>query len=156
MTMRATIRVATELDLEDVVALAFALWPDEDEEDLLDSLAASIDADAEIVFLAVVDGESVGFAAASLRTDYVEGASSSPVGYLEGVYVDEAYRRRGIGQALVRAVESWAALEGCTEFGSDAYLENLESHAFHLSAGFEEAGRLVHFLKPLPQVPLEG
>jgi aminoglycoside 6'-N-acetyltransferase I len=153
--MRATIRVATELDLDEVVALALALWPDEDEEDLAESLSASIDADVEIVFLAIAEGERVGFAAASLRTDYVEGASSSPVGYLEGVYVDEAHRRRGIGQALVRAVESWAALEGCTEFGSDAYLENLESHAFHLAAGFEEAGRLVHFLKPLARPALD-
>lgn len=153
--MRISIRAATDLDLDDLVEMALDLWPEEDEEDLQDALSTAIEAPDEIAFVAVVDGEPVGFATASIRSDYVEGSSGSPVGYLEGVWVDEDFRRRGLGRALVRAAEGWAGTEGCSEFGSDAYLEDLDSHAFHLSVGFEEAGRLVAFLKPLGEAGID-
>ena len=39
---------------------------------------------------------AVGFAQVQLRRDYVGGNHLSPVGYLEGIYVEETYRRRGI------------------------------------------------------------
>ena len=90
-----------------------------------------------------------GFAQCQLRRDYVEGTSSSPVGYLEGIYVDEARRRRGHARELLRACEAWAKERGCTEFASDCELDNAASLAFHLHAGFEEANRLICFAKRL-------
>ena len=83
------------------------------------------------------------------RRDYVEGTQTSPVGYLEGIYVREQYRGRGQARALLRACEDWAAERGCGEFASDCQLENTDSIAFHLGAGFAEANRIVCFVKPL-------
>ena len=90
-----------------------------------------------------------GFAQCQLRYDYVEGTETSPVGYLEGVFVDPAYRKQGHGRALVAACEDWARKQGCREFASDCELSNTQSLAFHLASGFREAGRIICFTKPL-------
>ena len=101
------------------------------------------------VFLAIEEGEAVGFAQCQLRRDYVEGTETSPVGYLEGIFVEDAYRRRGLSKALLSACEGWAKEMGCSEFASDCELENEESLAFHLALGFEEANRIICFAKKL-------
>ena len=91
----------------------------------------------------------MGFAQCQLRHDYVEGTESSPVGYLEGIYAAPDCRRQGIAGALLAACERWAVKMGCTEFASDCELDNLESLAFHKSAGFTEANRIICFTKKL-------
>ena len=101
------------------------------------------------VFLAREDGADVGFAQCGLRRDYVEGTHTSPVGYLEGVFVQEEYRGRGVATALLRACEAWAGEKGCAEFASDCGLDNAASAVFHLRAGFAEAGRIICFTKRL-------
>ena len=65
------------------------------------------------------DGDTVGFAQCRLRNDYVEGTKSSPVGYLEGVYVVKLYRNRGYAKDLIAACERWAKDKGCSEFAGD-------------------------------------
>jgi aminoglycoside 6'-N-acetyltransferase I len=92
----------------------------------------------------------VGFAEAALRGDYVNGTSSSPVAYLEGIYVVPSARRRGVARQLVAAVERWGRELGCREFASDALLDNLESHAFHRALGFAETDRVVYFVREIP------
>ena len=91
----------------------------------------------------------MGFAQCQLRRDYVEGTETSPVGYLEGIYVVEECRKKGIAGALLDACESWAREKGCAEFASDCELENAQSLRFHLSMGFEEANRIICFTKKL-------
>jgi aminoglycoside 6'-N-acetyltransferase I len=63
--------------------------------------------------------------------------------------VDEDLREQGIGKALVKAAEVWARSQGLTEMGSDTWLENDISIQAHLKMGYEEAERLVHFIKKL-------
>ena len=78
-----------------VAALACELWPEHSAEEMrseYDSLLAREDA---AVFLYRKQGSAVGFAQCQLRHDYVEGTETSPVGYLEGVYVREGDRRQG-------------------------------------------------------------
>ena len=77
------------------------------------------------------------------------GCRTSPVGYLEGIYVDETHRRKGAARALVLAGEAWARRLGCTEFASDRALDNDESGAFHRAAGFDEVERIVCYRKDL-------
>ncbi len=91
----------------------------------------------------------MGFAQCQLRHDYVEGTDSSPVGYLEGIFVKEAYRHKGYARELLRECEKWAAEQGCGAFASDCELGNEESLAFHLAAGFAEANRIICFTKEL-------
>lgn len=101
------------------------------------------------VFLAAEEGSPIGFAQCQLRFDYVEGTGTSPVGYLEGIYVRPGSRRKGAARALLSACEEWAREQGCTEFASDCELENENSAAFHLASGFAEANRVICFTKRL-------
>ena len=89
------------------------------------------------------------FAQCGLRYDYVEGTDSSPVGYLEGVFVSEGYRRRGYAAELISQCEAWAKEKGCREFASDCELANHESLEFHMAVGFEEVNRVICFRKEL-------
>jgi aminoglycoside 6'-N-acetyltransferase I len=126
-----------------------ALWPDEDAQVLADEAPAMLDDDGGAVFVAESEGQIVGFAEAALRHDYVNGTETSPVGFLEGWYVVPAWRGRGVGRALVRAVEGWTREQGCSELASDALLDNTVSHAAHAACGFEETERVVYFRKSL-------
>ena len=94
-------------------------------------------------------GKPVGLAEAAMRTDYVNGTTSTPVAFLEGIYVLPESRRQGVAASLVDAVCGWARASGCGELASDALLENSLSHAVHRALGFEETERVVFFRKPL-------
>jgi aminoglycoside 6'-N-acetyltransferase I len=107
------------------------------------------DPDRYGVFLATrPDGSFAGFVEVSLRPNYRAG-SHPPIGYLEGLFVDGPYRRRGIGRALVRAAEGWARERGVREMGSDAFPSNHQSRAAHHSYGYRERERLIVFQKRL-------
>lgn len=95
------------------------------------------------------DGLLHGFIEVSLRRDYVEGCTSSPVGYVEGWYVTPDARRKGIGRELVGAAERWARAKGCKEMASDAELANKLGQTIHRALGYRECGTCVHFRKPL-------
>ena len=140
---------ATTDDLKKLVSLALELWTGHTAEDLTEEFAELL-AKEDAAFFLAHDGErAVGFAQCQLRHDYVEGTATSPVGYLEGIFVSGAYRKKGTARQLIAACEDWAKAQGCTEFASDCELTNSESLRFHLSMGFEEAGRIICFTKKL-------
>ena len=95
------------------------------------------------------EDKPVGFVEATVRNDYVNGCATSPVVFLEGVYVEPWARRQGAARALVGAAEEWGRKMDCREFASDALLENSDSHAMHRALGFEETERVVYFRKDL-------
>ena len=136
------------------LALRSALWPDSSEEAHLAEMAAFLaEPQRYCQFIAYAgDGAPVGIVEAALRHDYVNGTSSSPVAFLEGIYVAAPFRRRGVGRALVPVVEQWAQPLGCTEIASDALLDNEHSHAMHRALGFVETEKVVYFCKALPSV----
>lgn len=137
-------------NLDSVAYLAELLWHKddfEDMEDLKSQLSMTL-AGADGAFFLCLDGEvPAGFAQFSLRHDYVEGTEQRPVGYLEGVYVVEQYRRRGVAGRLTRMGETWAAENGCRQMASDCELTNADSLRFHLASGFSEANRIICFVK---------
>ncbi|QMV00418.1 GNAT family N-acetyltransferase [Devosia sp. D6-9] len=93
-------------------------------------------------------GELVGFAEASIRP-YGDGCETSPVAWLEGIYVAPSHRRQGLGRGLVDAIASWARERGFSEMGSDAAIYNTTSHLSHAGWGFEETERIVLFRRKL-------
>lgn len=138
-------------DAADWVALRTALWPrggnGEHEAEIADLLE---DAGNTINLIARdLQGLALGFAEAGLRHDYVNGCRTSPVAFLEGIYVVPEARGKGVARALVAAVEAWARDHGCTEFASDAPVENSASLDMHRALGFEETQRVVFFRKAL-------
>jgi len=94
-------------------------------------------------------GTAVGFIEVAVRHDYVNGTDTSPVAFLEGIYVTPGARQRGIARKLVAAAEQWAKDHGCSELASDASTDNVHSHAMHHALGFSETERVVFFRKLL-------
>lgn len=97
------------------------------------------------------DGAAVplGFIEVALRTDYVNGTDSSPVAFLEGIFVVPEARESGVARRLVAEAEHWARCMGCKELASDARVDNTSSHAMHAALGFVETERVVFFRKVL-------
>ena len=150
--MEPSIEVATTKDVEPWAQLRLALWPHHSLEDHRAELSRAFfseNAEAVAYIARNAANDAVGFAEATLRHDYVNGCSSSPVLFLEGIYVRPVDRRKGIAGLLCNAVADWGKSLGCVEFGSDAPLENSASHALHAALGFEETQRVVFFRKPL-------
>ena len=143
------IRKASKSDMPSVAALAQLLWEDSDFNDLLKNFLTINDDDDSAVFVDFKDEKMTAFAQCQLRYDYVEGTGSSPVGYLEGIFVKEEYRKQGIAGALLHECEKWAKSKGCSEFASDCELTNTQSLDFHLAVGFSEANRIICFTKKL-------
>ena len=143
------IRRARSADSRVLAELAIQMWDENEIEDLESEFAELIQDENAACFIQTVDDRSVGFAQCGLRSDYVEGTDSSPVGYLEGIFVLAPFRNQGYAKELLACCEQWARKKGCTEFASDCELENNDSLAFHLAMGFEEANRIICFKKNL-------
>ncbi|HVE70411.1 MAG TPA: GNAT family N-acetyltransferase [Thermoanaerobaculia bacterium] len=102
-----------------------------------------------VIFVAEHEGEIVGFVEVSMRSSADDCDPRRPVGYLEGWFVSEEQRRKGVGAALVRAAEAWARMQGCTEMASDTWLDSEPSRRAHEALGFEEVDRVINFRKAL-------
>ena len=133
------------------LALRDALWPGCTLAEQRSEMAAIVASPTRFAaFVAYAEaGLAVGLAEAALRTDYVNGARSTPVAFLEGLYVAPEHRGQGLAASLVDEVERWALSIGCTELASDAALENDASLAVHQALGFRETERVVFFSKSL-------
>lgn len=140
---------AETADLAALAELACRLWPEHSVEEMIPELAETMAKPDAAFFLAYREDTAVGFAQCQLRYDYVEGTESSPVGYLEGIYVAELWRKQGLAKALLAACEGWAKSKGCAEFASDCELDNTQSLQFHLNVGFREANRIICFTKKI-------
>lgn len=143
------IKKASTASIDDLAKLALELWPDNHFEDFKKDFTYIIGHLNDRVLLAELDGENVGFIHMSIRKDYVEGSSSSPVGYIEGLYVKPEYRNQKIGTRLYEEGAKWVKSRGCREIGSDCTLNNKLSYDFHFKIGFEEANRLICFIKEI-------
>lgn len=142
------IRKATLSDSLVLAQLASRMWT-HDPAELEPEFAVLTQSKEAACFLAFDDQTAIGFAQCQLRHDYVEGCETSPVGFLEGIYVAQEHRKTGIAKALLTACEDWARSVGCTEFASDCEIDNQSSLSWHLKAGFEEVGRTIWFNKKL-------
>ena len=142
------VRKAELSDIPAITELASLLWPGHEPEQLREELTGILKK-ADAAFFLSEEEIPMGFAQCQLRHDYVEGTESSPVGYLEGIYVRPECRGRGTASKLLEAAQNWARKQGCREFASDCELTNTESLRFHVAMGFEEANRIICFTKKL-------
>lgn len=132
--------------------LRHALWPDTSLESHLKDIHDWLDENnpEAVTYLAESpSGEIVGFAEAAIRHDYVNGCSTSPVLYLEGIYVSPCSRKLGVARLLCKAIATWGRAQGCKEFASDVALDNTESQRFHAAIGFDETERVIFYRKAL-------
>ena len=146
------VRSARPDDASDWLRMRKALWPEDGAGthagEIEQFFAGALNMPLEVLLAADESGRVVGFAELSIR-NYAEDCVTDRVAYLEGWYVASEWRRRGVGKALVEAAEAWARAQGCTEFGSDALLDNATSAAAHMALGFEETVQIRCFRKQL-------
>ncbi|NMA84883.1 MAG: GNAT family N-acetyltransferase [Epulopiscium sp.] len=139
----------TSKDIQSVAQLANIMWSNSTIEELESDFKEIMKDKNVVVFVATEKEEVVGFAQCQLRYDYVEGTNSSPVGYLEGIFIRQECRHKGYAKELLKYCEKWSVEKGCKEFASDCELTNETSFKFHLSMGFSEANRIICFTKQL-------
>lgn len=94
------------------------------------------------------DDEAVGLLELTLR-NVVDGCIGGPVGYIEGIYLNPAWRGRGHGARMVAFAAEWFRSRGCRHMATDAEMDNVDAQAYYRQAGFTERWRTVGFIKPL-------
>jgi aminoglycoside 6'-N-acetyltransferase I len=147
----AFIERCSSLDQPGWLEMRVALWPDATADEHRGYMAICLAQPERFLQLMMYDEkrQPIGFIEGSIRSDYVNGTETSPVGFVEGVYVAPALRRKGIARSLFAAIGDWAKARGCRELASDALIDNEGSQRAHLALGFEETERVVYFTKKL-------
>lgn len=123
------------------------LWKDiEDKE--LDILMQDhyLNKEKIFIYVSMKEDRAVGFINTSIRNDYVPGATSKGVGYIEGIYVCEPFRRNQIAYKLVEHTKDYYKAIGITEIGSDTETSNVMSQIFHKAIGFHEVEEVKHYI----------
>ena len=149
------IRRAHHSDRDELAKLLASLWADataaEHGRDLEEILASGTYGTLPMAILVSEDenGALTGFIEVGLRS-HADGCDAKrAVGFIEGWFVVERVRNRGVGRELMRAAEDWARAQGCVELASDALIDNELSLSAHEAMGFEVVDRCVHFKKAL-------
>ncbi len=145
------IKPCTSADTKDVLKLRSLLWSHcSADQHIFEINKIVSNSDSFSQFIAQENKHlAVGFIEASLRSDYVNGTTFSPVAFIEGMYVIPEFRCKGIARDLINEVIDWAKSKGCKEIASDADINNELSHIVHTSLGFKETERVVYFVKNL-------
>jgi aminoglycoside 6'-N-acetyltransferase I len=148
------VRLAEPQDLEGIVGLRRALWPECRNYDHDGSVRALLEGKPFStlplkIFVAEAEGKLLGFIEVGLRS-HADGCDpKQPVGYIEGWYVGAEYRKFQVGRALVAAAEEWARGLGCVEMASDTWIDNLPAQKAHESLGYQVVDRCINYRKKL-------
>lgn len=149
--MAIQVRAAAPADADGWLRMREQLWPDESGShavEIAEYFQGALRNPLHVVVAADASGHLVGFAELSIR-NYAEDCETDRIAYLEGWYVEPGARRQGVGRALIAAAEEWGRSQGCTEFGSDALIDNAVSADAHRALGFEETAQIRTFRKVL-------
>lgn len=137
-------------DFNEWVSMGVALWPHYNKNSLAKVFHDILSSKSETSYICRNSEDvPVGFVNISLRNDYVAGATSKPVGYLEGIYVKPKYRKQGVAKELTKIAEKWSFEMGSQDFASNAEINNVNSQNFHKKIGFKEANITVNYIKKL-------
>lgn len=134
-------------DFADWVTLGIEFWSQHSQNGIKKDFKRMLGSKKEQSFICRDNSKPIGFINVSIRTDYVEGSKTSPVGYLEGVYVKKNYRKKGIAKMLFKEAQKWFTKKKVSEIGSDAEVNNKISYQFHKSIGFKKGETLIHFIR---------
>ena len=141
------IRQATKNDFEQWLRMRKLLYPESSQNELMSEIKKifydkTIVGELDYIVFVYEKNKLMlgGFIETSLRQK-VSNCKSSPVGYIESLYVDSDIRRNGIARDLVRESEKWIKENGCSEFAVDTDPDEKGSIEFYLSCGFAQVRR---------------
>jgi len=138
-------------NLKDWAEMSALLFPELTFEEAFAECEEWLTVRKEIGVLYQKDGKYVGFMNVSIRNDYVNGTETSPVVFIEAIYVRPEYQRSGIGREFIEYAENFARKNGIQEIASDCYIDNTLSEMFHKNCGFVEKERVICFAKNVEQ-----
>jgi aminoglycoside 6'-N-acetyltransferase I len=149
------VRLAQLSDRDQLLRMHEALWPKTPAEEHARELTQILEGKPVVTMPLIIlvaeagDRTLAGFLEVDLRS-HADGCNPlRPVGYIEGWYVAENHRHKGIGRKLLAAAEDWARSQGCVEVASDTWVDNEVSQRVHEALGYEVVDRCVHYRKAL-------
>jgi len=142
------IRKAAVRDKTAWVNLRVQLWPESNLGELRDDVRKILEDANWAAFMAVNEGEVIGFIECSIR-DKAPACETGRIGYIEAWFVAPEFRNQGVGRRLVEASEQWARHKGCTEMASDTTSNYPLSPAAHKALGYQEVKRKFYYRKSL-------
>ena len=138
---------ATRENINEWAEMSVLLFPELTFEEAYAECEEWLEVRKEIGVLYQKDGKYAGFMQISVRNDYVNGTETSPVVFVEAIYIYPEYRKLGIGREFIEYAENFARERGISELASDCLLDNTDSEKFHKSCGFIEKERVICFAK---------
>jgi len=149
------VRLAQLSDRDQLACMHEALWPKTPANEHARELTLILEGKPVVTMPLIIlvaeasDGALAGFLEVDLRS-HADGCNPVlPVGYIEGWYVAENHRHKGVGRKLLAAAEDWARNQGCVEIASDTWVDNEVSQRVHEALGYEVVDRCVHYRKTL-------
>jgi len=133
-----TVREARSVDAQRLTLLLEQLGYPTSSEAVARRLKRLATSKADHVLVAELDGKLVGLATVHVSLSIEH---DRPAAKLSAIVVDETHRRRGVGEALVAAVEAEARARDCCLIFLTTAERRKGAHAFYRRIGFEETGR---------------
>lgn len=133
-------------DANDLASLLGQLGYPADPREIPARLSAFASGSTAIARVAELQGRVVG-----LATAHVIRSVHKPevVAMLTVLVVDERARGSGVGRAMVREAEAWAAAQGASAISLTSALRRTDAHEFYKRLGYEQTGvRLAKVLTP--------
>ena len=101
-----------------------------------------ITANAEGIFVAVENGEVIGYVTSRVDHD-------SKIGWIPNLAVLPEYQQRGIGKNLIETALIYMAEAGMLYARIETLAHNTVGQHFYPSMGFEEVARQIYYIMPL-------
>jgi len=95
-------------------------------------------------FFTDANEQILGFVELSAR-NVADACVSSPVAYIEGLYLKKEYRGMGLGSKAIATILAWCKEKAYTELATDAELVNVDAKEFFKAVGFKESFRIIEF-----------
>ena len=100
---------------------------------------AAVERDDGVVFVAV--DEHRGIVGVGSATSFATIHADARTAYITALVADERARGRGIGRAIVAAIEAWARERGATRLSVTSAEHRAGAHEFYPRIGFPYTGR---------------
>ena len=147
--MSITIKKMEQENTNEWASMRLKLWSDYTIQEHIADIQEVLESKNYSGYMALLaNSQPIGFAEVSIRP-YANGCEEKPVPFLEGIWVDPAYQRQGVGKSLLRQIGNDLITHGYTELCSDAEINNETSHRAHHKWGFYETERVIYYRKPL-------
>jgi len=127
-----TVRPATLDDHAAIASLAGELGYPTGSEEMRVRLQDLLDGEGEAVFVAVADGDVVGW----IQVGVTHSLESGDFAEIRGLVVNESQRSRGVGAQLVAHAELWTETRGLRRVRVRSNVIRERTHRFYLRVGY--------------------